>query len=102
MPDAARITDIHQCPLQTPGLPPIPHTAGGLVIQGCPTVLIGGLPAARVGDQLLCVGPPPHPDTVIVGSMTVLIGGMPAARMGDPTAMGGKVQLGLQTVDIGG
>ena len=44
---------------------------------GAPTVLIGGMPALRVGDMLTCTGPP---DTVIAGSGTVMIGSMPAAR----------------------
>lgn len=98
MPPAARLTDFHQCPMITPGLPPIPHV-GGPVVQGCPTVLIGKLPAARLGDMLVCVGPP---DTIIKGSATVLIGGMPAARLGDQTAHGGAIMLGEFTVIIGG
>ena len=63
-----------------------PTSAG----RSCPpagiTVLIGGMPAARVGDMAVCVGPP---DVIALGSFTVLIGGMPAARMGDMTAHGG-------------
>ncbi|XWN35661.1 MAG: PAAR domain-containing protein [Roseivirga sp.] len=102
MAEAARSTDIHSCPLETPGTPPIPHEVGGVITVGCPTVLIGGLPAARVGDQLTCVGPPPHPDTVLMGSTTVYIGKMPAARKGDPTAMGGSIQFGALNVTIGG
>ena len=66
---------------------------------GCPTVLIGGMPAARVGDMCTCTGPP---DTIVKGSGTVLIGGMPAARMGDSTAHGGTIMLGCPTVMIGG
>ena len=62
------------------------------------TVLIGGLPAARVGDMAVCVGPP---DVIAMGSFTVLIGGMPAARMGDLTAHGGTIILGCPTVLIG-
>ncbi|OXA95883.1 PAAR domain-containing protein [Flavobacterium hercynium] len=95
---AARITDMHTCPMLTPGLPPIPHV-GGPIIVGAPTVLIGSLPAARVGDMLVCVGPP---DSIVKGSSTVLICGMPAARMGDTTAHGGSIVLGLPTVLIGG
>jgi uncharacterized Zn-binding protein involved in type VI secretion len=73
---------------------------GGPVIgPGVPTVLIGGLPAAVVGDNAVCVGPP---DVIVQGSTTVLIGGRPAARMGDSTAHGGSVVLGLPTVLIGG
>ena len=63
------------------------------------TVLIGGLPAAVVGDVAVCVGPP---DTIVTGSSTVLIGGRPAARMGDSTAHGGSISIGLPTVLIGG
>ena len=65
---------------------------------GEPTVLIGGMPAARVGDMVTCVGPP---DTIVMGSTTVMIGGMPAARMGDTTAHGGAIVLGCFTVLIG-
>ena len=91
MPPAARLTDFHECPMITPGLPPIPHVGGPVVGPGMPTVLIAGLPAARVGDMLVCVGPP---DSIIQGSSTVMIGGMPAARMGDKTAHGGTIILG--------
>ncbi|MDH7444139.1 PAAR domain-containing protein [Aquimarina sp. 2201CG14-23] len=96
MPPAARITDMHVCPMVT-GV--VPHVGGPILPAGEPTVLIGGLPAARVGDMATCVGPP---DTIIVGSGTVMIGGMPAARMGDSTAHGGTIILGLPTVLIGG
>ena len=99
MPPAARLTDMHQCPMVTPGVPPIPHVGGPIIGPGLPTVLIGKLPAARVGDQLVCVGPP---DSIIKGSATVLIGGIPAARMGDATAHGGTIMLGDPTVMIGG
>ena len=99
MPPAARLTDMHTCPMQTPGLPPIPHVGGPIVGPGAPTVLIGGLPAARVGDTAVCVGPP---DTIVKGSATVLIAGVPAARMGDTTAHGGAIVLGIPTVLIGG
>ncbi len=99
MPPAARITDMHVCPMATPGTPPIPHVGGPILPPGCPTVLIGMLPAARVGDMAVCVGPP---DVIATGSMTVLIGFMPAARIGDTTAHGGKIVLGLPTVMIGG
>lgn len=92
---AARIGDLHTCPMVT-GI--VPHV-GGPVMAGAPTVLIGGMPAARVGDMCTCVGPP---DTIVMGSATVLIGGMPAARLGDTTAHGGAVTLGCPTVLIGG
>jgi uncharacterized Zn-binding protein involved in type VI secretion len=64
-----------------------------------PTVLIGSLPAAVVGDIATCVGPP---DSLIKGSATVIIGGRPSVRVGDTTAHGGAVVLGLPTVIIGG
>ena len=96
---AARITDMHTCPLVTPALPPIPHVGGPIVGPGMPTVLIGGLPASVVGDICTCVGPP---DSNIMGSVTVLIGGRPAVRMGDSTAHGGVIVLGCPTVLIGG
>jgi uncharacterized Zn-binding protein involved in type VI secretion len=96
---AARVGDMHTCPMQTPGTPPIPHVGGPIVGPGCPTGLIGGLPAAVVGDTATCVGPP---DSIITGSATVMIGGKPAARQGDTTAHGGTITLGLATVMIGG
>jgi uncharacterized Zn-binding protein involved in type VI secretion len=99
MPAAARITDMHVCPMQTPGVPPIPHVGGPITGPGAPTVLIGGLPAAKVGDLAVCAGPP---DSVIAGSSTVFVCGVPAARMGDACAHGGKIVLGFPTVIIGG
>jgi uncharacterized Zn-binding protein involved in type VI secretion len=99
MPPAARLTDMHTCPMQTPGTPPIPHVGGPIGGPGCPTVLIGGLPAAVVGDSAICVGPP---DSIVKGSGTVMIGGKPAARMGDTTTHGGSIVLGCVTVLIGG
>lgn len=95
---AARISDMHTCPMVTPGLPPIPHVGGPVTGPGAPTVLIGGMPAAVMGDMCVCVGPP---DTIIMGSTGVFIGGKPAARMGDPTAHGGMISLGCPTVLIG-
>ena len=95
---AARVTDMHMCPMVTPGVPPIPHVGGPILPPGAPTVLIQSLPAARVADMCVCVGPP---DVIALGSFTVLIGGMPAARMGDMTAHGGTIVLGCPTVLIG-
>jgi uncharacterized Zn-binding protein involved in type VI secretion len=95
MPPAARITDMHTCPMVT-GI--VPHVGGPILPPGCPTVLIGMLPAARVSDMLTCVGPP---DVIAVGSPTVLIGNLMAARMGDQTAHGGVIVLGCATVMIG-
>ncbi|TND09740.1 MAG: PAAR repeat-containing protein [Bacteroidetes bacterium] len=96
MASAARMGDMHTCPMVT-GV--VPHVGGPVMPPGCPTVLIGGQPAARVGDMLVCTGPP---DSIVKGSATVNIGGMPAARMGDSTAHGGSIVLGCPTVNIGG
>ncbi|HXC94345.1 MAG TPA: PAAR domain-containing protein [Edaphobacter sp.] len=95
MPPAARLTDMHVCPMVT-GI--VPHVGGPIVAPGEPTVLIEFLPAARVTDMLVCVGPP---DVIVMGSFTVLIGGLPAARMGDQTAHGGVIVIGAPTVLIG-
>lgn len=96
MPPSARIGDFHTCPQVNPG--PVPHV-GGPVAIGQPNVLIMGMPAARLGDMVICVGPP---DTIAMGSSSVLIGNKPAARMGDSTAHGGVVVMGAPTVLIGG
>ena len=92
---AARVGDPHICPMVT-GV--VPHVGGPILPPGCPTVLIGSMPAARVGDMLTCVGPP---DVIAMGSFTVLIGGQPAARLGDLTVHGGTIVMGLPTVLIG-
>lgn len=92
---AARLADMHVCPMVT-GV--VPHVGGPILPPCCPTVLIGGLPAARVGDMATCVGPP---DVIAMGSFTVLIGGQPAARMGDLTAHGGTIVMGFPMVLIG-
>lgn len=89
---------MHVCPMVTPGTPPIPHVGGPITGPGAPTVLIGGMPAAVMGDMCTCVGPP---DTITLGSVGVLIGGKPAARMGDICAHGGTIVLGMPTVLIG-
>lgn len=95
---AARLTDMHVCPMVTPGVPPIPHVGGPISGPCCPTVLIGSLPAARVSDMAVCVGPP---DVIVMGSVTVLIGSLPAARMADQCAHGGMIVAGFPTVLIG-
>ena len=95
---AARLTDMHVCPMQTPAPVPIPHVGGPIISPGHPQTLIAGLPAARVGDMAICVGPP---DSIVVGAFTVLIGGQPAARMGDSCAHGGTIVGGCPTVLIG-
>jgi uncharacterized Zn-binding protein involved in type VI secretion len=92
---AARMTDMHVCPMVT-GI--VPHVGGPILPPCCPTVLIGSLPAARITDLATCVGPP---DMIALGSFTVLIGGLPAARMLDMTAHGGVIVLGWPTVLIG-
>ncbi len=101
MPTAARITDMHTCPMVTPGIQaatPIPHVGGPVVGPGAPNVLIGGLPAARISDSAVCVGPAA---VIVAGSATVLIAGLPAARVGDATSHGGAIVTGLETVMIG-
>lgn len=95
---AARAGDMHVCPMVTPAVPPIPHVGGPIMPPGMPTVLIGKMPAARVGDMCVCTGPP---DVIAMGSFTVLIGNMPAARMGDMTAHGGSIVMGFPMVLIG-
>ena len=90
---------MHVCPLVTPGLPPIPHVGGPILPPGAPTVLVGGLPAARLGDMAMCVGPP---DVIVMGAATVLIGGVPASRLTDMTVHGGVLTApGMPTVLIG-
>lgn len=95
MPPAARLNDMHVCPIVTPAGP---HVGGPCIGPGVPTVLIGSLPAVTVGDMATCTGPP---DTIVAGSATVMIGGKPAARLGDSTAHGGSIILGEFTVLIG-
>jgi len=97
MPGAARVGDMHTCPMVNPG--GAPHVGGPVIPPGCPTVMIEYMPAARMGDLLTCAGPP---DSIIKGSATVFIGGQPAARMGDTTVHGGIITLGSFTVMIGG
>jgi uncharacterized Zn-binding protein involved in type VI secretion len=94
MPPAARVSDMHTCPMVT-GV--VPHVGGPILPPGAATVLIGGLPAARMGDLCTCVGPP---DSIIIGSTKVMIKGQPAARMGDSTAHGGVIVVGFPKVMI--
>jgi uncharacterized Zn-binding protein involved in type VI secretion len=96
---AARVTDMHTCPMVTPGVPPIPHVGGPILPPCAVTVLTGMLPQARVTDKALCVGPP---DTIVKGSATVLVNSLPAARVMDLTVHGGTIILGDVTVLIGG
>lgn len=97
MPLAARINDMHTCPMVNPNA--TPHVGGPVIGPGEATVMIGGMPAAVVGDMATCSGPP---DTIAMGSATVMIGGKPAARMGDLTTHGGTIVIGCPTVNIGG
>lgn len=94
---AARVGDMHTCPLVTPGLPPIPHV-GGPILTGSANVLICSVPAATFGSLATCVG---STDQIIQGSPTVLINGLPAARLGDPSVHGGVIVVGCPTVIIG-
>lgn len=93
---AARVGDMHVCPMVTGT---VPHVGGPIMPPGAPTVMIGGMPAAVVGGMCTCTGPP---DSIVKGSGTVTIGGQPAARMGDSTAHGGSIVVGCPTVMIGG
>jgi uncharacterized Zn-binding protein involved in type VI secretion len=95
---AARVGDMHACPMITPGTPPVPHVGGPILPPGAVKVLIGGLPAARMGDTCTCVGPP---DAISVASLKVVIAGQPAARVGDMTLHGGAISLGALNVMIG-
>jgi uncharacterized Zn-binding protein involved in type VI secretion len=92
---AARITDPVVCPAVTVL---VPHV-GGPIAAGAPTVLVGSLMAARLGDVTTCVGPP---GLVASGSPVVLIGGQPAARMTDLAGHGGTITAGFPAVLIGG
>ena len=92
---AARVGDMHVCPMVTVL---VPHVGGPILPPGGIPVLIGGMPAARVSDMCTCVGPP---DVIALGSFKVLIRGLPAARLGDMTAHGGSIILGCPTVLIG-
>jgi len=96
---AARVTDMHICPMVTPGVPPIPHVGGPILPPCAVTVLIGMLPAARVTDMALCIGPP---DMIAKGSTTCFINYLPAARILDNEIHGGMIILGCFTVLVGG
>lgn len=94
---AARVSDMHTCPMVNPGIPPVPHVGGPILPPGVPKVLIGGMPAATVGSMITCMGPP---DSIVMGSIKVLIGNKPAARMGDSCAHGGTIVTGCAKVLI--
>jgi len=93
---AARVTDMHVCP-EVDGV--VPHVGGPILPPCAITVLIGKLPAARITDKAVCVGPPA---LIVKGSATVLISKLPAARIADQTAHGGMIVLGCFTVLVGG
>ena len=93
---AARVMDNHICPASNG---PQPHVGGPISTPGMPTVRIGGMPAARIGDRCVCAGPP---NVISAGSRTVRICGAFAARQGDKTAHGGFIATGCPTVLIGG
>ena len=92
----SRVTDMHVCPMVT-GI--VPHVGGPILPPCAVTVIVGGLPAARVTDMATCVGPP---DIIVKGSATVLIMKLPAARILDMTAHGGVIVMGFPTVLTGG
>ena len=94
MPPAARLLDMHVCPMVTVL---VPHVGGPIAGPGAVTTLIGGMPAARVGDMAVCVGPP---DVIVLGSFTTLFQGQPAAYMGSMTAHGGVVVMGFPMVMV--
>lgn len=96
MSQAARVTDMHTCPMVTSS---VPHVGGPIITGSNSTVNIGGVPAAVVGDTCVCTGPT---DSIVKGSSTVMIGGKQAARVGDSTAHGGSIVVGCPTVNIGG
>lgn len=98
-PPAARASDMHACPMVTPGVPPIPHVGGPIIPPCAVNVITCKLPQARVTDMCTCVGPP---DIIVKGSVTVLVNKLPAARIGDLTAHGGSIVAGAPTVLIGG
>lgn len=95
---AARVGDMHVCPMQTPAVVPIPHVGGPILPPCAITVLVGGMPQARVSDLCVCVGPP---DVIVKASLGVYVCGLPAARIGDLTAHGGTIVAGMPTVLIG-
>lgn len=95
---AARVGDMHVCPMVTPGLPPVPHVGGPVLPPCAPTVITGGMPQARITDMCVCVGPP---DTIVKGSFVVPSMNNPSARMTDQTVHGGMIAVGFPTVLIG-
>lgn len=95
---AARIFDMHVCPMVTPGVPPVPHVGGPVSGPCSANVHTGSMLQARQTDMCICVGPP---DVITVGFPTVLVNGLPAARVTSMTAHGGVITVGCPTVMIG-
>ena len=95
MMPAARVADMHVCPMVT-GV--VPHVGGPVLPPGGLLTLVGKMPAARVSDMAVCVGPP---DVIVMGSFKCMIQKMPAARMTSLTAHGGTVVMGFPMVLIG-
>lgn len=95
MPAAARITDMHVCPMVTAL---VPHVGGPIIPLCSPNVITGFMNQARVTDFCICVGPI---DVIVKGSPTVLVNNLPAARIGDMTVHGGVIVTGFATVLIG-
>ena len=96
MMPAARVTDMHVCPMFTAL---VPHVGGPIIPPCAVTVITGMMPQARITDMAICVGPP---DMIVKGSMTVIVMNMPAARILDNTVHGGVIITGFPTVIIGG
>ena len=99
---AARLGDMHVCPMATPAVPPVPHV-GGPVTLGSAGVMIGGMPAARMGDMCVCTGPP---DSIAMGCPTVLIGEVGAGSAGGGGGGGGgaggaRASAAAATIDTG-
>ncbi|WP_163833858.1 PAAR domain-containing protein [Spartinivicinus ruber] len=100
---AARLGDMHLCPMQTTTTPSVPHVGGTITGPGITTVLIGGVVASVVGDSCICAGDTTGgTDTISQGSATVMIGGKSAVRIGDMTGHGGSITGGSSNVMIGG
>ena len=127
MPAAARVGDMARqdsphchAPIHPPAPTPTPSAHPALpvtIITGAFNVLIGNMPAARIGSMTTpCTLPacvPGGPATVVLGSFTVMVGGLPAARVNDITAhascvapipgpVGKILPPGCPTVIIGG
>lgn len=95
---AARLFDMHVCPMQTPAVVPIPHVGGPIMGPGVPNVLVGGMPVSVIGDTCMCVGPP---DVVSSGATSVTVSGrFMSTVISSMTAHGGKIVAGCFTVMV--